>query len=117
SDDWQAEPEAAGLAAAVGPGAGEPGEDPLEVGFRNTAPGVGHGEDGVPVLNAYAELDAITVASVGDRVFQQCVQRDSETVAVGRDAGVGKLTELPAARRVAPAVQGASHHRAGGDWC
>lgn len=113
--DWEAEPEPAGLAAAVGPGAGEPGEDPLKVGFRDAAPAVGYGEDGLPVLDAGAELDADTGIRVGDHVFQQRVQRDRE--AVGRDAGLGQLAELPAARRVAPAIQCVDHHRVGEDRC
>src|ERR1700758_1589898 len=102
--DWQAEPEPTGLSAAVATSAGEPGEDPVEVGFRDTAPGVGHSEDSLPVLDAGAELDAVTFIGVGDRVFQQRVQRGRQPVAVSWDADLGQLSELPAARRVAPAL-------------
>ena len=58
----QPEPEPADLPAPVGSGAGEPAEDPLQVGFRDTAAGVGHREDGVPVLDAGAELDAVALS-------------------------------------------------------
>ena len=57
--DGQAEPEPAGLAAAVWFGAGEAAEDVVQVGRRHAAAGVGHGDDRVGVLEADADLDAV----------------------------------------------------------
>ena len=103
--DGQAEAEPAGLAAEVRLGAGEAAEDVVQVVRRDAAAGVGHGDDGVVVLEADADLDAVTRLGVRDGVLQQRVQRHDEAVGVAGHGGLGGLAEPPVSRHVPPALQ------------
>jgi hypothetical protein len=89
--DGQAEPEPAGLPAAVRFGAGEAAEDVVQVGRRDAAAGVGHGDDRVRAFEPDADLDAVTRLGVRDGVLQQRVQRHDEPVGITGDGGLGGL--------------------------
>jgi hypothetical protein len=103
--DGQAEPEPAGFAAAVRLGTGEAAEDAVQVGRRDTAAGVGHGDDGAGVLEADADLDAVARLGVRDGVLQQRVQRHDEPVGVTEHRGLGRLAQPPVPRHMTPALQ------------
>ncbi len=103
--DGQAEPEPAGLAAAVRLGASETAEDAVQVGRRDAAAGVGHGDDGLPVVEADADLDAVARLGVSDGVLQQGIQRHDEPVIVTVHGGLGHLSQPPVARHMTPAFQ------------
>ena len=62
----QAEPESAGFPAAVRLGAGETAEDAVQVGRRDAAAGVGHGDDGLPVVEADADFESVARFGVRD---------------------------------------------------
>jgi MFS family permease/nucleotide-binding universal stress UspA family protein len=105
----QPEPESAGLPAPVGRRAGEPAEDPFQVGFRYAAAGVRHPEDDMLVFDAGAEFDAVVLVRVRDGVFQQCVKRGGQPVGVTGDSHLRHFPQPPPACRVAPAVQRFEH--------
>ena len=81
-DDGQAEAESPGLPALARLGAGEPVEDPLQVGRRDAGARIGHGQDDVPILAAGADVDAVGRPGVRDGVLQQCVEGQRQPVAV-----------------------------------
>ena len=103
--DGQAKPESAGFAAAVWLGAGETAEDAVQVGGRDAAAGVGHGDDGLPVIEADADFDAVTRLGVSDGVLQQGIQGHDKPVIVTEHGGLGHLPQPPVARHMTPAFQ------------
>jgi hypothetical protein len=112
--DGQAEPEPAGLPAAVRFGAGEAAEDVVQIGRRDATAGVGHGDDRIRFLEADADLDAVARLGVRDGVLQQRVQGYHEPVGIAEDGGLGGLAEPPVPRHVPPALQRVEDQRIGG---
>ena len=92
----QAEAEPAGLPAAARVDAGEPAEDPPDLGRRDAGSGVGDGQDDVVAVTAGAQLDPPGRVRVVDRVLDECVQGEGQAVLVGRDAGFRQRAERPA---------------------
>ena len=87
--DRQPEPKAAGLAAAVRFGPSEPLEDPHQVRTGDAAARVGDRQHHMPILEAGADLDAVTHPRVRDHVLHQRGQRHREAIAVTQDSCPG----------------------------